>query len=144
METQCKMIDTKELRIGNIVLIRGKMESVYNVQENSVNLSYECGDHMGGCGSDSYDEAKDIEPVPITPELLIEFGFIKKPHIWRDMSVSEDNYWFGRYNIGFEEDYIFLGREQDRNAQWLANIQYAHQLQNIYFNLSGKELEINQ
>lgn len=127
------MIDTKELRIGNIVLIGGKMESVYNIQEDSVNLSYSCGDHMGGGGSDIYDEAKYIDPVLLTTSILKECGF--ECEIFHEGSRPV-------YHLnGFYIDYDSLQPIDVGFAISKCEIKYLHQLQNLYFAITGEDLK---
>ena len=68
---------------------------------------------------------KLIEPILITPEWLERFGFEKKPIHWEgaiDLMADGDEW-------NFESGYIDI------------NIKYVHQLQNLYYALTGKELE---
>lgn len=120
-----------ELRLGNLVLIDGKMEEVHSLElwcydsESGVNgmiSNYDCQDIK-------YPE---ILPIDITGELLLKFGFKET--------------WGEFYYSGFSISKIY-------GAQWdvvdkgplvpslIAIIKYIHQLQNIYFALTDIELK---
>lgn len=80
----------------------------------------------------------NIEPITITPEILEKAGFIKsddefggwlskevireQPHTFLQLRIREDK-------NGFYYDNTFITR-----------IKYFHQLQNLYFAISGEEL----
>jgi len=76
----------------------------------------------------------DIAPIPLTEEWLIKIGFKQN-----DLIKSE-------YNIGTERvAKIDHGFFFDR-YHWEASkrIKYVHQLQNLYFELTGDELQIKE
>lgn len=68
-------------------------------------------------------------PIPLTPEILLACGFAKgidnKWRVW-----DNDSFYIYGSN-GFYAPYV------------MPEIKYLHQLQNIYYWLSGEELEIN-
>jgi hypothetical protein len=67
-----------------------------------------------------------FHPIPLSPEILEKCGF-------------KDEYGNGRYYFdGFE---YYNGKLWFRTAE--IKIQYLHQLQNLYFALTGEELEVN-
>jgi len=78
---------------------------------------------------------KYCRPIPLTEEWLLKFGFVLRGLY----------YHFPNYDIFKIEQYKL------KNAYWLrhrtesldcARINYVHQLQNLYFALTGKELEL--
>lgn len=81
-------------------------------------------------------------PIPITPEWLKKFGFIKKDIVWRDKSISKNCYQKSWYYVQFDEVTFFCKKSADQENIFLAHIQYVHQLQNIYFALTSEELEL--
>ena len=114
-----------ELRIGNLVnyLIEDNFENpskwyqeTYIDAEDLLILSKK--------GCDNY------QPIPLTEEWLLNFGFDK----------ALNGYWYKDYiNVKlFDIIEIYL-RGDDNN---LANdtLKYVHQLQNLYFALTGEEL----
>lgn len=59
-------VDIKQLRIGSHVLVNGKRERVRGLDEdNGLIVRFPA----------EYVNANEVEPIPITPELLKELGF---------------------------------------------------------------------
>jgi len=77
-------------------------------------------------------ELKEIDPIPLTEEWLIKFGFKN----WGDKYT-----WSTKARGG-----VIVHK---RKRGWVVRknmpiIEYVHQLQNIYFALTGKELKTNE
>lgn len=121
-----------ELRIGNLVSenVLG-ISKVVGIIKSAAFLSNSPKSHYT-------IELKNINPIPLTPEILEKCGFeceyvskyaIKYTHLnhaeigynWTKLSG-----WFARYY-----------------GPILIHIKYLHQLQNLYWCLCGEELEIN-
>lgn len=96
-------------------------------------------------------DLKFIQPIPITEEWLLKFGFNHVSGTLRDKKIniqkeegsghSEYDLWidFGDDNETFEVEILIVSKEGD----WFFTKQkYIHQLQNIYFALTKKELTI--
>ena len=120
------MIDPKELRIGNRLSPRRVLDP-----ENIPLTGYSiCAGHI------AYSVERlnyDWEAILLNPEILERCGF---------ESVDETT-WVTRMNITLckGDDGYYLG---NLNGQpYSKNQKYLHQLQNLYFSLSGTELEIN-
>lgn len=61
------MVDIKTLRIGSHVLVEGKRERVRGMDEdNGLIVRFPA----------EYVMANEVEPIPITPEILKELGFV--------------------------------------------------------------------
>jgi len=87
-------------------------------------------------------EYKDVEFEKLTEEWLLKFGWVQKSHQWNDMSISHDLYWKGKYYIGIHDGYITFSRLHLRDEQqYLTNIKYVSELQNIFYCLTKAELE---
>ena len=79
------------------------------------------------------------EAIPLTKEWLLKFGF-------------KHNRYYDMYNIRIHNNVPLwvtiidgVGRVSiTTNPIKLADINYVHQLQNLYFALTGKELKINE
>jgi len=110
-----------ELRIGNWVKWNGENHTEYALIASICNeeVGFRCGD---------YGSIKDIEGILINDYLLNKFGFISKNGS-ATLFLSNDIYW---NNKTLRIDTYFTNK-----------ILFAHQLQNIYFALTGKELEYN-
>lgn len=80
------------------------------------------------------------EPIEITPEWLVKFGFTKYEEdgqVYHDLQVGslEVSINGGQYALSYDK---YQGVEDDK---W-ADITYVHQLQNLCYALSGEELKI--
>lgn len=127
------MIKAGELRIGNKVFAKEHNllnATIEGITPNGIILFKEL---------TTYSMIKDIEPIPLTPEILESCGFIKVK--------GEDKYCFGYFELevcpmlsatlhksGFMNFFEFDTK---------LDIKFLHQLQNIYFILTGNELEFN-
>lgn len=108
------MINANELRIGNAVsdpIGLDKMVSIEVLQNIRKGLKY--------------------TGIPLTPEILEKCGFVmhKTSQLWR-----KDNFYLHHYLIS-DNEYCF--KYSDFTS---SSIQYLHQLQNLYFALTGEEL----
>jgi hypothetical protein len=105
-----------ELRIGNFVMwsnVEIKIKSPLMMQRTYQKI-----------------KEKRVNPIPLTEEWLLKFGFEK--------SNKYRGYNKGLYLACAWEQYFTLSN----NHGYIANINYVHRLQNLYFALTGKELQI--
>lgn len=105
-----------ELRLGNWV----KWEAIYF---RMVSISEEMPVLSTIEFSTDKIEWNEIEPIPITEEWLVGFG----------LKITDSNI--------IKDGYI-LSKINGRNFR--LNLKYVHQLQNLYFALTGKELTLNE
>ena len=113
-----------ELRIGNWVMVFPvkNPQQVCDVMFDSVNTESVFGQHYG-----------EVEPIQLTEEWLLKFGF-EKTMSWTYVKDLVGNlklvYYLGEkgWSIGFKSYSDF------------PNLKYVHQLQNLYFALTGEEL----
>ena len=120
-------MEARELRIGNILMVAGLDRIVY---VNAIfNSHFRCVDKDGVCFSESI--RINYQPIPITEEWLERFGF-------NGLSKEDSN--------GFELIYNnVIGYRLSIQGQYqYKEIKYIHELQNLYFALTGKELELKQ
>lgn len=91
------------------------------------------------------DESVDCKPIPLTPEILEKCGFVKWSNTFLFIEM-EKNTWVNQYLlIRFKNSEInqVIAHNRRPNMGTLVNsISSLHQLQNIYFALTGTELEI--
>ena len=122
-------MQAKELRIGNWVnwveyfddtyiqitgMTSGNFEDVYFTWE-------------GETERDASITKGFIKPIPLTEEILLKSGFERI---------------FGGYKIETKQRYIHLHTYGGRIEYDTMIIKYVHQLQNLYFALTGEELNI--
>ena len=128
------MIKENELRLNNLVMVNYKtdlLSKVTWIQEGSINVIF---DRQPDLVNGVVCSVNDLIPIPLTEEWLIKFGFKKT--------------WFGYENIstGIEieplknGDYTICINANEYHVG--ESFKYVHQLQNIYFALTNKELEL--
>lgn len=76
---------------------------------------------------------RDISPIKLTPEILKKCGFVKSGSYW-----FKDNVYL--YLHGLVDCTFHLESIMDNKNS--LEIEYVHQLQNLFYALKGKELEI--
>lgn len=85
---------------------------------------------------------KHLKTIQLTEEWLIKFGFTKKKHKWKDNSISENLFFIKNYFIEFTNDGILFCELHYSGQSWfICHIDYVHQLQNLYFALTGCGLQ---
>lgn len=145
-----------ELRIGNIVGFKNRTDCYCVVTD----LSSAGGIHLirkfyDGDEDDQPEVIDDITPIPLTEEWLLKFGFKKadkKLDIYPESfildNIMESRLYLrpsyqGGYYWGFlTESFIDGGYEKDHEFYDNRPMLYVHQLQNLYFALTGEELTI--
>ena len=125
---------TNELRLGNWVTGRNDPPmQVAAISKGTVEL------YMPGSVADNfvYDEM-EIKPILLIGDDLLKFGFRRADE--RRYFISADA--LPKKGYGFDLTFI-LGEWNVYCASYPASIQYIHQLQNLYFFLTGQELTYN-
>lgn len=119
-------MEANELRIGNWVNVG------YNKQFDLDDFE----NYFGEWKAFSNDA---IEPIPLTPEILEKAGFEDVKYAWK-LEVKDSGFIVMHNN---DKASFVTGDYDELGFQLKYEIKYLHQLQNIYFALTGKELEIN-
>lgn len=131
------MIDVRELRINNYVLCKNEVCRVNMINRGDiVEVSTIDSDSVRECFVEDILSDR-IYPIPLTEELLLKCGFKKINHIsgYSFFSMERNNK--NGANIDIYKSYSTVGSNTS-----VPHIQFLHQLQNIYFALTGKELEV--
>jgi len=77
----------------------------------------------------------DLSPIPLTPEILEKCGFEKGYDVY-----SKDSFEIAYIINGFDEvGYVLIINKEAESVIF----HYLHQLQNLYFALTGQELDTN-
>lgn len=122
------MINANELRIGNWVteLIKNRIVSIDGIEPSH---EFVWVNYLNGLGQ--YKVGIDnIEPIPLTPEILEKCGFDKNCIL----KLSQ------RLNIEWSYGKEFWLTKEDEIIYYFENIQHLHQLQNLYWYLTNTEL----
>lgn len=107
-----------EIRIGNVI----RSDST-TITINSGNIS------------DVINHSERYMPLPVTKEVLIKSGFIKRPNSNFYLLNKLEDYYFiftGRIGILYKVDSGVVG----------VPIRFIHELQNSLFYLTGKEIKV--
>ncbi len=145
------MIQTTELRKGNWYQSEhsGRFDSikvaegVYYIQVNSIG-SY-CVNDWQDMGAGGRVECNDIMPIPLTEEILLKCGFKKVDDVQEAFSgTSFTSYCFIGFQLALVDDKWKLWIEvEDGFYNWAwTQLDYVHELQNLYYALNKKELEV--
>ena len=122
------MIKTKELMLGNWVYAGAKTQfpmQVVGVFDNVAYLDFE------GNESDVWEEKEEeILPVPLTEEILLKNGFIKKVDPISEYYNSPDGKVFVRFK---KEISVHIASTSSVRARVSADkvIKYVHEFQNV-------------
>lgn len=145
------MIKANELRLGNKVNSRSKrgyenpgVVTVSGIDSRGINHWSD----MGASGEHPFEESSGI---PLTEEWLRKLGFEKM------LDSADPDYgpieWTKEYEVSYQKSpaYIVLWpNEGGGNGSFLldnyssAPLHFVHQLQNLYFALTGEELTIKE
>lgn len=129
------MIQPKELRIGNLLNHSelGIVE-VIGIGKDYIHVIYN--------GETHYENIRSFSTITLTEEILLKFGFNEvEDERWCDMheEFEECNYYYlSMFKIYYNPETDKF--EDDSLSHFDVNLKYVHQLQNINFALTGKEL----
>lgn len=133
----------QELRIGNLVYgVSDRVEQITLISETKIITD------LVKINAPMEVDLTDISPIPLTEEWLIKFGFVKEPLAY---SINIDKFGRGK-KITISSDYLYIVDSEKQNTIptdiitiWNKDIVkefYVHQLQNLYFTLTGEELKL--
>lgn len=126
------MIEPKELRVGNLVKSRFGITEVYSVSPHKV-LIYSADKKTIHNGT-----KHGIEPITITPELLIELGFYSAVGSkWSNYKIICSE---GIIDIVFTENDFTVFHVINGTRTIIEHIHYIHRLQNLNYALTENEL----
>lgn len=138
-------MDVHELRVGNYIQLYrkpiNKAKTFYKIAE----IWLREGEYYIG-GEDGFQCNADtgIEPIPLTEEILMKCGFeFFKYHNINTVWEKEDfNFFLAKHG----ETWVMghFDNESCSSVSYFAhgNIQFLHQLQNLYWSICGEELKI--
>lgn len=133
-------LKSNELRIGNFII------GTYENEDNNLVHETVCEFKFYNCYDDFYfvesldliEDFTGFKPIPITEEWLLKFGFAKQcDYLYFD---------FENGNISFNDEIkngisLCIGTYCSSGSAF-ENIKHVHQLQNLFFALTGEELKL--
>lgn len=124
------MINATELRIGNFISHNKNEVKVFELP-----YLIDLDENKEGYLINSI-WADEFEPIPLTEEVLKKCGFKYQLDDCYFLALGDNRYKYGLYYIGF----IQLAKDIVPIANF-KHVIYLHQLQNLYFTLTGEELQ---
>lgn len=138
-------MESKELRIsdqkgfkGSYILHKGDVKNVFALYQLSQVVIW-LNDEVGMKPVD----VSELNPVPLTEEWLVKFG-LEVVDLIKENKYLKDCVGFWPDNENFVYVIDLYGNEMGDWGYVTKEIKYVHQLQNLYFALTGKELELNE
>jgi hypothetical protein len=128
------MISCYELRIGNYVLVDENLQQVSAVNHTTAStLAVEDNNEQVA----SEHTLGNIQPIPLTDDILKECGFVYHDYFkfWQLITTGI------RSEMNISPDYEVIDFMRKPILKKLTSL---HQLQNIYFLLKGRELQLAQ
>lgn len=125
IKNKCENMDAKELRIGNLVTGGSRGKLVVVTAELIKGIS---------------DGVCVYNAIPLTEEWLLKFGFSKSKSSLYTILMGTTIFSISPpFKLGeWQCDYVWVYDEYR-----FTKLKYVHQLQNLYFCLSGEELKLN-
>jgi penicillin-binding protein-related factor A (putative recombinase) len=121
------MVQVNELRIGNWV-----------ERENGIWQKISAYDY-------EHADFEKLQPIVLTSERLVKAGFEKSSvPISSKYYYKKESHKFIFIFVGEDGVYVsFLDKNIQSTAEFFLQVSHLHQLQNLYFALTGEELPIN-
>ena len=149
------MIDVKQLRLRNLITNNQRIAIRVDFISKS-QIGYNCGfgDSFLFEEKDEiefYENACNFKPIELTAEWLVRFNFLKTNQWVIGFGKIENADSLNRvlylthnkklvtWSVHLES---FIGDERVGRTFIRQDLKYVHELQNLYFSLSGKDLEL--
>lgn len=137
------MINPKELKIGNYVAYEATTHVITELHTDKVLHRWKNG------GDGFYSPYSDLQSIPLTPELLEQMGF--EDYGTKVNYPGETEHRFSLYNIiegtssvivALVESGDYKGWEFriDHDTVYTKELNYLHQLQNLFYSIAGYDL----
>lgn len=122
---------TTELRIGNMLYCRNTVDVA--IVELIHKKHFDCRDDYG-----MFTPNGKYEPIPLTEEWLLKLGFEKDEY----NNQKAYYYTFNGFKLNVINGSLVIDNPNQLASAKNIKIEHVHQLQNLYFALTGEELEV--
>jgi len=135
----------EELRIGNYINWEQTTHVVSGLPNLNMISSYWVKDNIPQEENEYRGFIKEAKPIPLNEEWLLKFDFepffglgLVKRGLSMDGTVAHFSFDYCR--LGEQANYL----ENDDFVEIPMEVKYVHQLQNLYYALTGEELTLNE
>lgn len=125
-----------ELRIGNYLNGKQGPVAVSEIRENNRVKIHD--------NASSFTVGTCLPFIPLTEEWLLKFGFHLRDGFSNtfQLNVEKHQYVCSEITYSEKEGLLRFSNGQVKGATLIPHIKYVHQLQNLYFALTGEELTL--
>ena len=119
---------SSDLRIGNLVDLGNRIAKVTEINHLAcvvVDLEET---------QDTIEDYERVKGIILTEEWLLKFGF--------ELDIEDDGYSKGKYKISVSDEGCIFFIYDSYYPIEICEFKYIHQLQNLYFALTGEELVV--
>lgn len=132
------MIKINSLSINNYVYYNNEHNEIGVITEIKTSINPNI-DYIGlNNRVDIYYQLKHIKGIPISEEWLLKFLFKKSHHDWFYKSIICTSNYQNEFNICLRTGKITI--DNGYNETSIININFIHELQNLYFYLTNQNL----
>ena len=131
----------QELSIGNLVCYNGKVVKVEQITKHKIGYHTKPNETRM-----NYARLCEIEPIPITEELLTKIGFIlpghKEFYVMCRINGKDNSIRLTRYFNLWNAEIFASHPEVVMLEHIIKGLRFVHELQNAYYLVTGKKLEV--
>jgi hypothetical protein len=126
---------SNELRIGNQIKYHDKIITVAGIVRNTI--YYESKEL---CFDGNIGDYNPFEPIPLTEDWLLKAGFevVYDSEFTKRLDFIKDN----RFDFFINKQNETISGIRFKGNTFFNEVKHVHQLQNLYFALTGNELKI--
>jgi len=128
-----KMIDPKELRLGNLINYEGNVQTITQVSKHGVDWVLPNGAQYSGF------KRKELQPILLTEEWLIKFDYEVDKLNFGECICNHSSKQHKLYKLENTDGYF---DEVNNEYEYGIPLKFVHQFQNRFFSITGTELEI--
>src|SRR6266496_4311131 len=156
------MITANELRVGNLIFWNPKLLNlnttlvgfqveVFAILKDKISYIFPGIEYRVEPFEDDllqketpYKSLEELEPIILTPEVLEKYGFKQaSDYLHRSVYHKHQYEQVLKIDINILEYKVSLNFASDQKVDLPHHYKFLHQLQNLYFALTGEELEVN-